>query len=265
MRRVYMAVATVMLAGVIPPARGQDANSILLKLKAQFKLTQITADKSDIVTAGSVLVLHKDRLVMYALSNPVPPQSTYKKGKIARNFGNSILGDMVNAGNNPDAGSIAQRVFVSGEKFWVIGINPAKDGVVFRFYSDPFDDVRYWGELKFQYPKGSAPAADEFLNMITEAVTVEPDDNAVDNKPEKPAAPEKPRRKPVAPAPPPPPEAPPPTKTISLGMTREEVVATFGQPKRIAKLPTKELYFYPDMRVTLVGGKVSDVDVTPAN
>ena len=38
-------------------------------------------------------------------------------------------------------------------------------------------------------------------------------------------------------------------------------MATFGQPKRIAKLPNKEILFYPDMRVTLVGGKVADVDV----
>ena len=260
-RAVYLAVATAMFMGVAPLSHGQDSNTILQKVKAQFKLTQITADRNDIVTAGSVVVLQKDRLVMYALSNPVPPQSTYKKGKISRNIGSSIFGDMVNRGNNSDTGAIAQRIFVNGEKFWVIGINPANDGVVFRFYSDAINDVRYWGELKVQFPKGSVPAAADFLNTVAEVVTVEPDDNSANNTQQPAPAPQ---NKPVAPAPPPPPpiEAPPPPpKTIALGQTKDDVVGTFGQPEKIVKLANKEIYYYSDMKVTFAGGKVSNVDV----
>jgi len=252
-RAVHLAVTAAMFASLAPLSQGQDSNTILQKLKAQFKLTQLTADRNDIVTAGSVVVLQKDRLTMYALNNPIPPQSTYKKGRISRNIGSSIFGDMVNRGTDPDAGAITQRVFVNGEKFWVIGISASNDGVIFRFYSDAINDIRYWGELKFQFPKGSVPPARDFLNLVAEVITVEPDDNSANNS-QQPA-----QNKSDAPAPA---ETPAPApKTIAVGQTRDEVVGTFGQPEKIVKLATKEILYYPDMRVTFVGGKVSDVTV----
>ena len=65
---------------------------------------------------------------------------------------------------------------------------------------------------------------------------------------------------PIAP-PPPPADAPPPaTKTISVGQSRDEVMAIFGQPQKVVKLPNKEMLYYPDMKVTLVEAKVSNVE-----
>jgi serpin B len=55
--------------------------------------------------------------------------------------------------------------------------------------------------------------------------------------------------------PPPPPLAP---KEISLGQTEDVVVANLGQPERIAKIGAKEIYFYKDLKVTFVNGKVTD-------
>jgi hypothetical protein len=37
------------------------------------------------------------------------------------------------------------------------------------------------------------------------------------------------------------------------------VVANFGQPGKIAKIGPKEIYYYPDLKVTFVNGKVTDV------
>ena len=65
---------------------------------------------------------------------------------------------------------------------------------------------------------------------------------------------------------PPPPPLPPsaepqtPPKTIEVGQTIEQVVAALGQPAKIVKLGTKELYFYKDLKITFVNGKVSDVE-----
>jgi hypothetical protein len=267
-----MAVAAAVLAGAIPLAHGQDTNTVVQKLKSHFTLTQISGNHNDIVTAGSVLVLHKDRLVMYSLANPLPPQSTYKKGRITHNVlgGKSFLRDLGNTMQHPDDSNIQQRVFVSGEKFWVIGISAVNDGVIFRLYSDPYDDVRYWGELKFPFPKGSVPPADEVAGTVAEVLTVD-DDSA--NNAQQPAAPAAPAA-PTAPAAPaeaapaaiPPPAPPPPDpKTISLGQTKDDVVATFGQPQKVVKLGTKQIYYYSDMKVTLVNGKVTDVaDIAPA-
>jgi hypothetical protein len=47
--------------------------------------------------------------------------------------------------------------------------------------------------------------------------------------------------------------------TIGLGQTIEEVVAVMGNPVRIADLGQKKTYFYKDMKVIFVDGKVSDV------
>lgn len=55
-------------------------------------------------------------------------------------------------------------------------------------------------------------------------------------------------------------ETPPtPPKTISLGQTKDQVLASFGQPQKIANLGIREVYYYPDMKVTFVNGKVTDV------
>jgi len=46
------------------------------KLNTQFKLTTTAADRSDIVTAGDVAVIHKPGLLMYAAASPLPPSNT---------------------------------------------------------------------------------------------------------------------------------------------------------------------------------------------
>ena len=71
------------------------------------------------------------------------------------------------------------------------------------------------------------------------------------------AAPAPPPMQAIAP-PPPPADAPPPT--ISLGQTKEQVTAAFGQPTRMAKLGVKEIYYYKDMKVTFTNGKVTNVE-----
>lgn len=236
--------------------------SLRQKLESQFTLTQPTADKSDIATAGAVLVLHKNGLLMYAISNPIAPQSTYKKGKITRNvFGRNFLRDFGNAMTTPgQSADIVQRNFVTGEKFWVTKVEIKDDGVVFVLFSDPFDDVRYYGELKFPFPKGQAPPADDLMNTIAEVLTVEPDDNSAGGEPQTQTSGQNQQSTARVPAPASQPDTPPaPPQTIALGQTKDQVVAAFGQPQRVAKVGVKEIDSYPDLKVTFTNGKVTDV------
>jgi hypothetical protein len=225
-----------------------QTTSLQQKLDSQFTLTQSTDDKTDIVTAGSVLVLQKNGLLMYSVSNPNPPQSTYKNGKISPNLGGKFLRDIGNTMTTP--GDIVQRNFGTGDKFWVTKIVVRDDGVLFSLYSDPYDNIRYFGELKFPILKESAPSPDELLNTIAEVLTVQPSENSDTSTP---------------PQSPPPGAAPSgdapqvPPKTIALGQTTDQVVATFGQPQKMVDLGTKQIYFYSDMKVTFVNGKVTDV------
>jgi hypothetical protein len=47
--------------------------------------------------------------------------------------------------------------------------------------------------------------------------------------------------------------------TIALGQTTDQVTAALGNPPRIIDLGAKKIYTYPDMKITIQNGKVSDV------
>jgi hypothetical protein len=47
--------------------------------------------------------------------------------------------------------------------------------------------------------------------------------------------------------------------TLQLGQSIEEVVANMGPAVRVADVGQKKIYFYKDMKVTFVNGRVSDV------
>ena len=64
---------------------------------------------------------------------------------------------------------------------------------------------------------------------------------------------------PFAAPPPPPPPPPAEAPVVSLGQTPDEVVAALGQPVKKAKIGTKEIYFYKDLKVTFVNNKVKDI------
>ena len=265
-------------------------------LTSQYALTKTTADKSDIVTAGAVLVLQKDNLVMVtsdAQVNHCP--NSYKDGKLSTAGGckaNETLKKIPLFGHTiPGQDKLANtRTFVSGEKFWVTKIEVKDSGkdsaVIMEFFSDPIKDVRYIGSLTIAFKKG-LPSTDDALKLIGEVVTVAPSEEAKgDDKqqggaqgqqqapqqsPATNAAPagnaSAPAQQPPAEAPPaeiapppPPPDAPTaPPAEVSIGQTPDQVVAALGEPTKKAKVGTKEIYYYKDMKVIFVNGKVKDV------
>jgi len=79
---------TLALAAAAPALHAQDARTEIQKrLAAEFKRTKMTADRTDIATAGSVLDLHKDGLTMASTEAIAPPTNTYKNGTISFGFG----------------------------------------------------------------------------------------------------------------------------------------------------------------------------------
>jgi hypothetical protein len=253
MRRIFY-VAPVLalilaLAGLAPALHGQDQRAEIQKrLTAEFKRTKMTADKSDIATAGSVLDLHKDGLVMCSTEAVASPTNTYKNGAISFGFGANMAWGMALAPANQQTTAIAQRKFVTGEKFWVTEYIVKPDGVVFQFYSDPYNDVRYYGQLKFPFQKNVVPAADDVMKTIEEVITAESDAPAEAAPADNPAPAQQAAAQPTA--------AP---KTIALGQTTDEVVGIMGQPQKIVNLGAKQMYFYPDMKIIFTNGKVTDV------
>jgi len=60
------------LVGTASQLAAQDRAAIEKRLAAEYTVTRVTAEKSEILSAGSILVLQKDNLMMVAASNPNP-------------------------------------------------------------------------------------------------------------------------------------------------------------------------------------------------
>jgi len=269
---------SIILVGASVMANAQDKAAIQQKLTSQYALTKTTADKSDIVTAGAILVLKKDNLVMVDVTSTNVYQNNYKDGKISQNALGKLsrfhLPGVPGVPAAPTSG-VAQRTFVAGEKVWVTKIEVKDNGVNVELYSDAINNVRYGAVLNFPF-KGSDQIGDQATKSVAEVFDVQPSDDSGGNGGQQqapagggqaqqaPAGAAQPQQAeaPPPPIPPPPPpadEPPAAPKTISLGQTKDMVVANFGQPGKIAKVGTKEIYYYPDIKVTFVNGKVTDV------
>jgi hypothetical protein len=264
-KRVPLAVIAFLLLvpGFQLSAQSGDAAAIQQKLNAQFKLTMTTADRTDIVTPGDVVVIHKPGLLMFDVASAVQPTNVYKDGKIGQGFGTQ----MMMSGKNR-----IMRRFVPGEKCWVIAVSVQSDGVSIGLYSDPYDNVRYDAILKIPFPnKKEVPPVDSVMGTIAQVLTVESPSGDQGSQGTAPPPAQAPPVQATAPAPIPPPPPPPdiapppppadaPPPTISLGETIDQVIAAFGQPVRVAKLGAKQIYYYKDMKVTFTNGKVSNVE-----
>lgn len=289
--RRYSALGLTLIVAILSvrahAQAGDPATLIQEKLVSQIKLTKTTADRSDIVTAGDVVVLQKDGLMMCSSDSSYAFSNTYDNGVLTQNYKNRAKdatrsffkshlpfgggGSATDAANN----GCPSRKFVTGEKFWITGVSVEKHGILVSTFSDPYPDssgnqVRYYGEISIPFPRSKVPQTDDFLKTVSELMTVAPPDNSNNGTSDQgsepaqaaapPAAAPAPAPAPMAaiPPPPPPPDAAPPT--IALGQTIDQVTAAFGQPLREAKLGAKRIYYYKDMKVTFTGGKVSNVE-----
>ncbi len=272
MRLLQFRITTIACALAIAlPAWSQDLASIKQALQSKYVLTVTTADKTDIVTAGSIMVLKKTGLVTVDAKNKNLYQNSYRNGRITQNAIGKTSNFFKKLPGAAAAGGGAERTFVQGEKVWITAIEVKENGVVLSLFTDAFGDTRYEATLTFPFEKYQTPTAAGALAAVAEVFDVQASDGgqqgaapAQPSGPAQPAAPmppaaaAKPAEAPPPPiAPPPPPPADP--KTIALGQTIEQVTTNFGQPTKVMKLGAKQIYVYPDMKVTFVGGKVTDI------
>jgi hypothetical protein len=223
-------------------AQGTDLKQALT---TAYPLTKATADNTDIVTAGAVLVLEKDNLQMCKVSLPIPTHNYYKNGEVTQGGFMGVLNKLGNASLGGGQDATTTRKFVAGEKFWVTQIQVENDGVTFQLLSDPLQDVRYHATLKFPFPKGQTPPQEQVLATVAQVIKADGDSG--DGAP----APEQQQAAAAAPV---------ATQTIALGQTKDQVVQSFGQPTKVVQLGAKEIDYYTDMKVTFTNNKVTNVE-----
>jgi type IV secretory pathway VirB2 component (pilin) len=288
----WLALVGILLASVSTAASAQTGgsattlqqrlNSLKQQLSQAFAVTTFSADRQNIVTPGATLILQKNGFLMYSVTAPLPAANTYEHGKI----GSSRVEKAVQVSESVidrfhhNETDYPRRTYTAGDKIWVSQIVVEPNGASFLLYSDlDGNNNRYYGELKFPFGKGYVPAPDEALNTIAEVLTVQPANNSNSTGSRQSSSqgqgtPEE-SFSPIAPPPPPtdeqrpqsssatthPPTSAPPDQppNISIGDTKDQVIAAFGQPQRIVKLQTKEIDYYQDMKVNYVNGKVTDV------
>jgi hypothetical protein len=275
MRNINILSSTIVLliATALPSYAQDPKDAIQKKLEADYAVTQPTADNTNIVTAGAVLVIKKVSPMMVPVATQNLYQNTYKDGKMNQNAAAKLSkwSHLPGVSSIPGATQMGTaRTFVPGEKLWLTKIEVKDDGIVFSLLSDDIGDTRYKGAVKFVYPKGFFPAPDAAGHVVAEVFSIQPAEDAKGQaqpaqggaapapQAAAPAAAEAPPA-PIAPPPPPVDQPPPAPKTIALGQTPSQVTAIFGAPTKDIKLGAKEIYTYPDMKVTFVNGKVSDV------
>ena len=240
--RVLRACLVLALSAVTSLAAAQSAD-LQKALEAAYPLTKATADSTDIVTAGAVLVLEKDNLQMCKVSLPIPTHNYYKNGEVTQGGLMGVLNTLGNASLGGGTDATTTRKFVAGEKFWLTKVQVDNDGVTFQFLSDPLQDVRYHALLKFPFPKGQTPPPDQVLATVAQVIKTDGGDAAQAPDPQQAAA-----------------GAPADTKTIALGQTKDQVVQSFGQPTKVVQLGAKEIDYYSDMKVTFTNNKVTNVE-----
>ena len=265
----------LLAAGIVFPAAAlaQSTPAWADQLKAQYKIVKLSADMNGVavVQPGTVLAIQKTGILGVPFANLVICPARYQSGELH-----------APTGICPAMAKAISRYFQAGEQIYPmkIDVNVKKEQIGFTFVAcdscNNTDPPTYFkSQVIFEFAKGFLEAA-TFAQVQSEfsQVFAIPDNNANANQAppaapvqntapaqtSAPAAAAAPAPDPVpAPIAPPPPPADQPPATVELGQSTDQVVASLGQPQKIAKAGAKTIYFYKDLKVTFTDGKVSDV------
>ena len=269
-----MVVVGAMLAGLYPwmVAQGQAAGDESLEgqLAAKYKLVKLGTDSTGlaVVEAGTVLVIKKGGILSVPSGNAVFIPSTVKDGQIKtpNNTAMQGVGKLLKwkGVSDPTGSASADTKFLTvGEKVYAskIDVNKKDSKVTLWIIecdtcNNVQDPSNRKAQVVFQFPKDYLNGADggQVSDVINQILEIQPEDSGQQQGQDQGGQQQAQAAAPEQPAAPP---QPPPT--IQLGQTPDEVTAALGQPEKIVNLGAKQIYYYKDMKITFVKGKVSDV------
>ncbi len=212
------------IAIIVIPARAVSPDSLETAITNRFKLTTRNLSLR-IKERGTVLVIQKEGL------RADPPKMVKVVSVIENN-------DLVSEGGGGIFSEGSGRTLKVGERLYLYGVKIRKDFVNLSMGTvETFDVVKkgttqsqpYELFVKFQYESGiDGLSAESILDDIY--VWLKPEEDVASS-----------------------------TKTISLGMSSEQVVEIFDIPEKTIDLGSKKILVYEDIKITLVDDKVTDV------
>jgi len=254
--RQRLGIIATLLVFVSSFAWAQGATpSLLDQLSAQYKLVKVGSDASGltIIEPGTVLAIQKGGILGVAPSTAVICPAKFENGDLKRP--SLICITMVKE---------ASRYFTVGEKVYLtkIDVNTAKGQISLRLLdcdscNGSQQPAYYKSQLNFQFPKGYLESASvpKVEDTIAQVLTIDESggqqqaqgDQGAQNQQ---GGDQQQQQQPAQQ------QAP---QSVEKGMTIDQVVAAWGQPQKIVRIETKQIYIYQDAKVTFLNGKVSDV------
>jgi len=272
MRRksILIPLSAMIFAGLSARFAYAQSPSILAEqLKARYKPVKLSGDSNGIavVEPGTLLSILKSGILGVPFTSIVGCASKVQDGELHAPGG--FCATMVK--DTSGYFQIGQKVYPQK-----IDVNVKKEQISFHVVScdtcNGVDPPTYFkSDVVFQFAKGYLETApvDQVQAAIAVVFAVDTGNGQTAAAPSPPAAPPPstppppvpppPVEQPLAPIAPPPPPVDQPPPTIEIGQTIDQVLAAMGQPQKIAKVGTKQIYFFKDLKITFVNGKVSDV------
>jgi len=267
-------------ATIFPMARASaQAATLQDQLVAQYKLVKIGSDTGgySVVEEGTVLAIQKGGILAVPYSDASDFKTKYQDGAIKSPGGLSVVGRKSIMGRFGKEQTT--HLFAKGDKVYPtkIDVNVSKDNVTLGIVAcdtcNKTDPPTYnKAEVVFEFPKGSlaSATADSVQKIIAQVFTVSKDDSKDDKGDKKgddkggqqqaagqdqgqqqgaqdqgqQQGADQPAAEPVS---------------IEKGMSVDDVEAAMGKPDKKVTLGSKQIYYYKDMKVIFLNGKVSDV------
>ena len=262
----------VLVAATIFPMSlaSAQAPSLQEQLAAQYKLVKMGSDTGgySVVEKGTLLAIQKGGILAVPYSDSSVLSTKYEGGTIHSPSGLAVVGRKSLMGRFGKEQTT--HLFAVGDKVYPmkIDVNVAKDsvtvGIVACDTCNKTDPPTYnKAQVVFEFPKGSLAAADATAveKTIGQVLTISDDDAQQDKADDKGAdkggqqqqggqdqgqqqQADQPAAEPVS---------------IEKGMTPDQVEGAMGKPDKKVTLGVKQIYYYKDMKVIFMNGKVSDV------
>jgi hypothetical protein len=264
----------LMAAAIFPMSlTWAQAPTLQEQLAAQYKLVKMGSDTSgySVVDRGTLLAIQKGGILAVPYGDQSVLSTKYEDGTIHGPSGLAVVGRKSIMGR---FGKEQQtHLFAVGDKVYPmkIDVNLAKDsvtvGIVACDTCNKTDPPTYnKANVVFQFPKGALASADGLAveaveKVIGQVLLISDDaqdntgggDKAGDQGGQQQGAQDQGQAQPAADQPPAEPV------NIEKGMTPDQVEAAMGKPEKKVTLGVKQIYYYKDMKVIFMSGKVSDV------
>lgn len=268
-------IALIVLIAVTSslPARSQ-APTLQEQLAAQYKLVKMGSDTGgySVVEKGTLLKIEKGGILGVPYSDQSILSTKYENGQV--HSPNTTVSKGLGFAMKKFGKEQTTHLFPAGDKVYPtkIEVNEAKDiitiGIVACDTCNKTDPPTYMkANVVFQFPKGSLLSANagSIEDVIGQLLAISNDDSqqAADQGGQQPQGGDQGAQGQAAPPQPAAQDQPPQQQaepaSIDKGMTPDQVEAALGKPEKKVTLGPKMIYYYKDMKVIFLSGKVNDV------